>query len=323
MQVSRLFIYPIKSLIPVEVQFVTVTDTGLEHDRSFILIKDTEPNEDGLSEFLTIKTTSQLCLFRQSIDAARLILTVVYTMDFAPIESIKIILQPSEEDLETSKNFMVDIFGTRSTGFDMGDAAAAFFSKHLDQPTRLLFIGGKGRRDIPIGDELIPRKPSQFPWLFKDELHTQRVKFHDAAPILLTTDASEEDARSRLPAYCRDEDVITRFRPNIHIAMPKNSDFRPYEEDNWKKASISSAQSRAELELDISFRTPRCTSLNVDFKTRGTVAPERQLFKFLTKYRRVSSLFATKPCFGVYAWAVPSGFVVRVGDKVRVVERQS
>lgn len=61
-------------------------------------------------------------------------------------------------------------------------------------------------------------------------------------------------------------------------------------------------------------------SLNVDFDTGGLLSPEKQLYKLLTKDRRVNKKFPAKPCFGRYAFAEPVGSVVRVGDTVEVVE---
>lgn len=61
-------------------------------------------------------------------------------------------------------------------------------------------------------------------------------------------------------------------------------------------------------------------SLNVDFNTGGLLPPDRQLYKLLTKDRRVNKKFPAKPCFGKYAFAEPMGAVIKVGDSVEVTE---
>lgn len=67
LQIQRLFIYPIKSLKPVEVQQVEITNEGLRFDRSFVLVY---PPEDGelVAKHLTIKRVYQLALFQPEID---------------------------------------------------------------------------------------------------------------------------------------------------------------------------------------------------------------------------------------------------------------
>lgn len=302
---------------------MTVTDAGFQHDRAFILIKDITPGDSGISKHLTIKTTYRLCLFRQSINEAGTTLTVSLTTYHKLIESIDIPLLPDDKNLASAQTFTMDLFGTQVRGFDMGGEIAAFFSKHLDQPARLLFIGHGRSRAVPGGEHLIPRKPSRFPGLFKGEQHGQRIRFNDAAPLLLTTKASEEDTRARVPKDYQSEDILIRFRTNIHVDTSEADGFEPYGEDTWKKLIIKSSGGKQDVDLDIVFRTVRCMSLNMDFETGGLLPPERQLYKLLTKDRRVNPLFPTKPCFGVYAFAAPNGVELRVGDDVKIVEKQT
>ncbi|OCT44150.1 hypothetical protein CLCR_00672 [Cladophialophora carrionii] len=346
-----------------------MTQTGLKHDRSFILIKDTEAHP---SEHLTIKTLSTLCLFQPSIDSTPASgpfprLRVTHTLSGS---EIKFPLTPEPQTLRDAKEFTVEIFGTRGTGVDLGDDIAAWFSKHLEQKARLLYIGGgvddgtgtaTGMREI-VAPKLIPRKPRPRTGLLswfrgteddQDELHAQKIQFADAAPLLITTVASEEDAKSRVPVDADaeegdypnddDDDVILRFRSNIHIdnTEPLRTDHRvnndddkeinlwsaPYAEEQWKTLHIMpssrhehSTPSPPPLRLDLVFNTVRCQSLNVDFRTGGLVAPQRQLYKLLAKDRRVNPAFPYRPCFGRYAFAEPFGRVVRVGDHVEVME---
>lgn len=277
--------------------------------------------EEEVSSHLTIKTMPQLCLFTQLIDEKLSTLTVTYTFKGESVDTIDVPLAPSAPELGP-KRYTVDIFGSRTEGFDMGDHIAEFFSRHLNQPVRLLYIGQDGRRAIPA-PSLIPRKPSRFPWLLKDQLHGQQIRFADASPLLITTTASEADARARLPEEHRSEDLILRFRPNIHVDVTDEPAFQPYEEDTWKKLVLSTRVDDKEVDLDVVFRTVRCQSLNVDFDSGELVPSERQLYKLLAKDRRVNPAFPMKPCFGVYAFSDPSGVTVSVGDELKVVEYQN
>lgn len=329
---QQLFIHPIKSLYPIEVTAAKITDAGLEHDRSFVLIKDVGPSESGVWEHLTIKTMSQLCLFRQSIDEEQKRLTVSYTLGGKVVDSISFPLEPQDELPVFSSRFIVEIFGTQAIGWDVGEDSASFFSRHLQQPVRLLFIGTHGSRAI-VAPALVPRKLKpkvNKSWLGflsgrdeeQEEVHKQQIKFNDAAPLLITSTASEDDARCRLPEEFRDEDILVRFRTNVHVETSGEADFKPYDEDSWKKVVVFSEISKQKVEVDVVFRTVRCQSLNVDFETGGLVKSERQMYKLLAKDRRVNSAIPMKPCFGVYAFAAPSGAVMSVGDRVEMVEKQ-
>lgn len=250
-------------------------------------------------------------------------------------------LEPDHATLRNAEDYTVEIFGTRATGVDMGDEIAAWFSKHLEQSTRLLYIGS-GTRDI-VAPALIPRKRksgsgflSWFPGDKEEELHAQKIQFADAAPLLITTVSSERDALFRMRGTGVDEeDVILRFRSNIHIHNTSSSDASEddkgaaysvspaYAEDHWKTLELVPAkmpESTEPFRLDLVFNTVRCQSLNVDFRTGGLLPPERQLYKLLATDRRINPAFPYKPCFGRYAFAEPFERKIRVGDEVFVKE---
>ena len=86
----QLFIYPIKSLLPVEVAFAEVTNEGFRFDRQYVLVKaaPTVPTSNFL-DHLTIKTFPALSLFRPTINSDWSQLTITYT----PFTSSAIILR--------------------------------------------------------------------------------------------------------------------------------------------------------------------------------------------------------------------------------------
>lgn len=241
--------------------------------------------------------------------------------------------------LMNAQTFQVSIFGTKATGIDMGELVSQYFSSHLGFSVRLLYIGGSGQREIP-GSVYMPKHYSALSVSVNDKFQPQRLRFADAAPLLLTTTASEEDARRRLPLAARAEDVIIRFRPNVHVDTGDEQE--PYGEDGWSMLAIRSQTDREqEVSVRCLFRTVRCLSLNADLTKGGMIATNRQLYGLLAKDRRVNEKFpskqplipvyrpgnlttnADKPVFGQYACAGPSGAVLRVGDEVEVTERIS
>ncbi len=220
-----------------------------------------------------------------------------------------------------TRKYPIEIFETRTTGLDMGDEPASYFSKHLNLPNiRLLYIGANNTRDpFPavtpsVGSALSALGVTQKP------KHPQKISYADMAPILITTTSSLQDVSSRLP--CEEgggrpgKMDITKFRPNIHIQTPESTE--PYEEEFWNSVRIGGNH----IDMKCTYNTARCISLNVDYRT-GTYhkEPEKQVYKLLLKDRRINPLYSFKPCFGKYAFCEQMGAVVRVGDRVEVTGR--
>ncbi|KAK5166252.1 uncharacterized protein LTR77_008513 [Saxophila tyrrhenica] len=292
MKIQRIFVYPIKSLGPVELAAAEITNEGLRFDRQYVLVKPPHEQSAGLAEHITIKTTFQLGLFKQSIDKSWSKLTVTHTQ--AEDKAVLVLpLSPSPLSLLNAETFQVSIFGTKAPGLDMGEEAARYFSHHLKQTVRLLYIGGNGQREIP-GAAFIPKNYQAVSISVNDRLQPQRVRFADAAPLLITSTASEEDARRRLPPSARGEDLIVRFRPNIHVDVGDAQ--APYDEDTWNMLSIRPKLDPAqEIMVRCLFKTVRCLSLNVDLSKGAMITTPNQLFGLLMKDRRTSQSSANTP----------------------------
>lgn len=262
----------------------------------------------------------KLGLFHTAIDRSWSKLTITHIHAQENAEFV-LPLTPSPLGLLNAATYEVSIFGTKAPGIDMGDDVAKYFEHHLSMPVRLLYIGGNGFREIP-GAAFVPRHYRALSISASDKLQPQRVRFADAAPLLITSTASEDDARQRLPATSRGEDIILRFRPNVHVDVDSNQE--PYEEDHWSMLAIRSRQDPAqEVVVRCLFRTVRCLSLNADLSQGRMVATNRQLYGLLAKDRRTNDQFPTRPVFGQYACAGPSGAILRVGDEVVITERAS
>nr|POE90362.1 mitochondrial amidoxime reducing component 2 [Quercus suber] len=319
MRIQRIFIYPVKSLRPVEVHTTEITNEGLRFDRQYVLVKPPRPETGGFAEHITIKWNFQLGLFHTAIDSSWSKLTITHTQTDEEHATLTLPLTPSPLSLLTANVFEVSIFGTKASGIDMGDDVSRYFTHHLGFTTRLLYIGGSGQRDIP-GSVYIPKHYKALSIAVNNNLQPQKLRFADAAPLLITTTASEEDARHRLPPSARDEDVIFRFRPNIHVDV--GHEYPPYDEDSWGMLAIRSQVDRKqEVTVRCLYRTVRCLSLNVDLTRGGMVATNRQLYGLLARDRRTNENHPHKPVFGQYACAGPSGALLRVGDEVELTER--
>ncbi|KAF2718323.1 hypothetical protein K431DRAFT_306118 [Polychaeton citri CBS 116435] len=321
MKIQRLFIYPVKSLQPVEVSTAEITNEGLRFDRQYILAKPPNERSNGIAEHITIKNNYRLGPFHTSIDKTWSKLRIVHTLA-QDNTTLTVPLTPSPLTLLNAKVYQVSIFGTCAPGIDMGKDASNYFSQHLGQPVMMLYIGGNGQREIPGS---VYSQKSISPSLtiaVNEKLQPQKLRFADAAPLLITSTASEEDARCRLPPSARGEDLIIRLRPNIHVDVGTEQD--PWDEDFWSMLTIRCQTDRAqEVSVRCLFKTVRCLSLNIDLTKGGMIATNRQLYGLLAKDRRVNEKAPHKPVFGQYACAGPCGAVLRVGDEVEVVDTLS
>jgi uncharacterized protein YcbX len=172
----------------------------------------------------------------------------------------------------------------------MGEEVSKFFSYHLGKEVRLLYIGGTGQREIPGAVFMPKHKYRALSIAVDDKLQPQRIRFADAAPLLITSSASEDEARRRLPPSGRGEDVIVRFRPNIHVDVGVEQ--KPFDEDTWDMLKIRSKADQAqEVSVRCLFRTVRCLSLNVDLAKGAMINTNRQLYGLLARDRRVNELF--------------------------------
>jgi uncharacterized protein len=124
-------------------------------------------------------------------------------------------------------------------------------------------------------------------------MQPQRIRFADAAPLLITSTASQQEARSRLPKDHQGEDLILRLRPNIHIDV--KSLVAPFDEDEWESLFVRPRDAGSpEVTIRCIFRCVRCLSLNADPDTGRMISRDRQLYGLLAKDRRVNELFPRK-----------------------------
>jgi hypothetical protein len=323
------------------VSIAEITSEGFRFDRQYILVRDPRSHptiRPQLAEHLTVKLVYKLVLFQPSIDDDWSELTIKHRTA-QPESSITIPLTPSPLSCLEAPSYQVSIFGTEATGVDMGDGPAEFFSKHLDIPTRLLYISGSGSREIP-GAAYIPKH--RLPLTIRaagDHFQPQRIRFADAAPFLVTSTASEVDVRSRLPPENQQEDVLLRFRTNIHIDV---GSVAPFDEDNWRELTVFAEDGTTpKAIIRCVFKTPRCLSVNADIATGSGSPRSTQVYGLIARDRRVNKAYPrkanlfcylfensatnifhqVKPVFGQWSFAGPNGALLRVGDEVRVTER--
>jgi len=179
LQISELYIYPIKSLSGIAVKSAKITDRGFEHDRRWLLV-------DAENRFLTQREHPQMALLQPTIDNNELRITHKIN-NSAFIISLK---TPPSGGRGT-----VTIWDDTCEAKFVSDEADQWFSAMLGLNCRLVYMPDDTRR---IVDQRYAPENSV-------------TSFSDAYPFLIIGQASLDDLNGRLAEPL----PMNRFRPNI------------------------------------------------------------------------------------------------------------
>ncbi|RZS41387.1 hypothetical protein EV193_103710 [Herbihabitans rhizosphaerae] len=182
-EVVELTYYPIKGCTGVPVERATVTETGLRHDRSFMLV-------DGDGAFVSQRGVPAMAAIRVAVHdgGARLALSALGADD----ASLDVLTDGPRRDVSIFNKW----FGS---GVDQGDVIAKWFSSVLDAPYRLVRVPPEHDRDG---------------W----GVHPGKVGFADAHAVLTTSVSSLDGLNARMAETGGKPLPMNRFRPNIVVS---------------------------------------------------------------------------------------------------------
>ena len=330
-KVKGLFIYPIKSCAPVELESANIDATGMRYDRQFAFAEFLNPQTriDASEEekrprwiFRTQRdpkyqklalvrpevwipndsSTPHGCLVVRYPNQPRGVLAwldrLAIQMGLVSSEtSFKVPLSPPKGHKYPKEN--VVIWKNEMKWINFGVNIPNDFKVFIgtDKPLTLFGVDPEEPRNVY---RCAPRK---------DELGYQaNTGFADAYPLHLLNISSVRDVAARvqkdIPQFSS-----RRYRSNILIAGPK-----AYDEDDWKSIRIGQHM------LYCSCHTVRCRLPNVDPDSgvKHDVEPDETL----KSYRCIDEGDPKNACLGLQL--VPSkesGIVLAVGDRVEVLER--
>lgn len=201
MQLSGLYIYPVKSLGGLSVSESRVELRGLQYDRRWMLT-------DAEGIFLSQREIPRMALLRTSIEPPFLYVFHCET----PHDRVAIPLEPDPLSL---RNASLGVWSDRFRGFFAEGLASEWLSDQLGHAVRLAFMPETSKRHADT--RYAPKG--------------QYVSFADGFPFLMIGQASLDELNGRLKVPLGME----RFRPNfVFTGSP------PYHEDTWSDFMIGS-----------------------------------------------------------------------------------
>lgn len=200
MELSEIWVYPVKSLGGISLKEARVTDRGLELDRRWLLVDDN-------GRFLSQREHPELALFSPEIAGDCLRITHKELQD-----SIDIPLRPIV--LDATSKLEVTVWDDTIDAFEVSPDATDWFSKLIGFSVRLVYMPDESERKVDpdyaiTGDEI--------------------TSFSDAYPFLIIGQSSLDDLNGRLEVKV----PMNRFRPNFVFTNGE-----AFEEETWREFKI-------------------------------------------------------------------------------------
>ena len=233
--IARLFIYPIKSCGGIELSTACLTETGLAHDRQFMLV-------DAQGRFLSQRELARMALIHPQIDGKLLRVRAPGMAELVlPLEA------PADASIGASMDapavLPVQLWGYNMPALDVGPEAAEWFGT---------FLGQAGVRLVRFDPS--HRRASDTKWTGDA---TALNQFSDGFPILVLSQSALDGLNQRLLAQGWPAATLQRFRPNIVIEGVPD-----HEEDLAVELQLPGSASP--IRLGLVKPCPRCPIPNID-----------------------------------------------------------
>jgi len=254
--ISYLYTYLLKSGKPQSLDHAQIITTGLVGDRDFAVI-----DEDGRM------LTARECPMLLEVEAKIMDDMIHFKCKGEFITVLR--------KTVSSKKRTGILFGQSVGGLELDKRIQKWFSKCMGVSCHVVEINAVYMRQME--DQFID------------------ITYTDAAPILLTSEASLRDLNNRMTLPVG----MNRFRPNIVV-----NGGNPFEEDDWKSLTIGTC------EFEISHHCPRCALTTID-PSHPKKGISKEPLKTLSTFRKSGN----EVNFGVYLIPKKMG-IIRLDDEV-------
>lgn len=221
--ITELNIHPIKSCRGIALKEATLLESGLEYDRMWMVV-------DEAGQFMTQRQHPRMALIETELRLGQLVVRApgMLRLDI-PLEVI-------EDAPETWRT--VRVWRDEVQAVDEGELCAAWFSRFLGTPCRLVKFHPEARR-------IANRQ-----WTGGVEVAHH---FADGYPLMLISQASLDDLNARLAKKGVAPVPMRRFRPNVVI-----DGVEAYEEDYLESLAVGG------MVLKVVKPCTRCNIPNID-----------------------------------------------------------
>ena len=179
LQISQLFIYPIKSLGGIAKETVEITDTGFKHDRRWMLV-------DEKHNFLSQRSHAQMALLHTAETDNGIIVSHITN------ESTSLLIPFKNE---FTKNIQVSVWDDICDALEAPEEINEWFSTLLQKRCKLVYMPDSTKRLVDNN------------YASNDEI----TSFSDGFPILMIGQSSLNNLNQKLANPL----LMNRFRPNI------------------------------------------------------------------------------------------------------------
>ena len=283
-EISQLFIFPVKSLRGIAVSNAELTPTGFKWDRHWMIVKP-----DG--GFITQRQFPHMVLIHTQLTADAVVLSKTGMNDLI----IPFATASSKTPLSTtSDEALVDaiIWKDNCKVIDEGKAASNWITEAINAPKALRIVR------MASGHQ----RPQSKPELLGDATHTL---FSDAAPILVCNNNSLKSLNTSLTKHQFDPVEMENFRPNIVL-----NGLDAFDEHNSKGLH------NEHYELTHCYPCQRCVIPTINIHT-GTRHPQQEPFSLLAKLNAMPDNNKA-PAFGENSIVTQGiGKFVSVGDQLK------
>lgn len=291
MQVSQLFIYPVKSLRGIAVEKAELTSLGLKYDRHWMII-------DDKNKFVTMRKHPKMTLIKTQLTPSHLVLSVDGMPDF------KQPLTSSCSNEETSNPLKATIWSDECIVFDEGGSASEWLTQALQSKQTLRLVKMARNNQRPQS------KPERF--------GNSTTQFADACAYLLCNQASLDALNSFLLDQQHSNIPIERFRPNVVVSDNVADSVSGDSNDGAFPAFAEHVQAdkilyHNDYQLKLCDPCQRCVVPNIDIE-KGVKDAQQQPYKSLVRLNPMPDN-AKAAAFGQNMLLVNgAGAAINVGD---------
>lgn len=307
--ITRLYIYPVKSLRAIECENVSLDEKGFVGDRRLMLVTQAPtpiwgsfgPN-DATHRFLTQRQCPSLA----TVIVKRQGASITLSSHMFPNRRVTVDTIPKPNSPKYRASLWSDIVLVQ----DLGDAAASFLQDivQLDESVADEYKSNNVRLVVQCREDNRSADANFVPARARTWRGNQApVALSDGFPLLLANEASLRELNKRLKEKGKQPLKMSNFRPNIVVKGSK-----PFEEDRWKVIRIGRAV------FHVVKGCPRCKQSCTDQIT-GVVREEplETLAEFRAMSRNPDNLYFAQNVLP--AADNPRGYVLRKGDKVEIL----